>query len=80
MGLLVHDANQELDCVERECFIFSVFSFHFFFWVWGILWSLQKFRAWWCRLLVLEKENMRGLMLLECSAKGKLFVEFVGLW
>jgi hypothetical protein len=31
-------------------------------------------------LLVLEKENMRGLMLLECSATGKLFVEFVGLW
>lgn len=27
MGLLVYDVNQELDCVERECFIFSVFSF-----------------------------------------------------
>jgi hypothetical protein len=44
VGLLVYDANQELDCVERECFIFSVFSS--FFWVWGILWSLQKCRAW----------------------------------
>jgi hypothetical protein len=33
-----------------------------------ILWSLQKCGAWWSWLLVLEKENMRGLMLLECSA------------
>jgi hypothetical protein len=31
VGLLVYDANQELDCVERECFIFSVFSLFFFF-------------------------------------------------
>jgi len=31
VGLLVYDANQELDCVERECFIFSVFSFFLFF-------------------------------------------------
>lgn len=45
MGLLVYDANQELDCVERKCFIFSVFSFIFFFWGLGYSVELAKLQG-----------------------------------